>query len=84
MRKKILQQILKEKPLGNLVKNKYLVISGVIQRMYPQFESMPQNKLADILYDAIALDREWRMETEGLDKDTKERLEQEWIIKNYK
>jgi hypothetical protein len=74
MRTHILQQIIQDKPeTATLIKNKYRVIAGVLQRMYPEL-TMPQAKLAEIAFDAIALDREWRLETEGMQKDEKKRL----------
>lgn len=82
MRKQILQKIIDEKPEAVLVKNKYKVIAGMIKRMFPELQTIPQDKLADICFEAIAGDRDWRMLTEGKDKVNKEIKRQEWIVNN--
>jgi hypothetical protein len=82
MRKEIIQKIIDERPDAVLVKNKYKVISGMIKRMFPEQYSKIDYKLwEDILYEAINADRDWRMLTEGKDKN-KQILADEWKINN--
>lgn len=80
-RKLILKQIITEKPSAVLVKNKYRVLAGMTKRMFPKLENFTQEELADICFEIIAGDRDWRFLTEGKDKE-KIIYEQKWIIKN--
>lgn len=82
MRKQILQDIIKENPNAVLVANKYKVLAGMAQRMFPELKEIPQVRLADMVYDIVNGDRDWRTLTEGFDKENKGRLEEEWIQKN--
>lgn len=83
MRKQILQKIIDEKPEACLVKNKYKVIVGMIRRMYPNnYEKIPHEVWEKLVFEIVNADRDWRMLTEGKDKVNKERLRQEYIIKN--
>lgn len=77
MRTHILQQIIQDKPeTAILVANKYKVLAGMLQRMFPELKDMPQTKLADIVFEAVNGDRDWRTLTEGQDKQNKTILEQ--------
>ena len=80
MRKQILQNIIKENPNAVLVANKYKVLAGMAQRMYPELKEIPQAKLADMVYDIVNGDRDWRILTEGCDKENKKILEQEKML----
>lgn len=91
-RRQIIQNIIKERPNeAVLVANKYKVIAGVIRRMFPEIKEIKElepvivngkcvkDKLVDIIYEAVNADRDWRTETEGQDKENKERLEVEYL-----
>lgn len=80
MRKQILQNIIKENPEAILVKNKYRVLAGMAQRMFPELKEIPQARLADMVYDIVNADRDWRTLTEGFDKKNKGRLEEEKLV----
>jgi len=83
MRKEILSAIIKENPNAVLVKNKYKVLRGLIKRMYPNnYEKLPPDIWEKIIYEVVNGDRDWRFLTEGMDKENKERLRQEYIIHN--
>lgn len=82
MRKKIIAQIIKENPRANLVANKYKVLAGMSQRMFPELKEIPQTRLADMCYEIVNGDRDWRLLTEGKDKENKTIYEQKWIINN--
>lgn len=80
MRKTILQNIIKENPNATLVANKYKVLAGMAQRMYPELKEIPQSKLADMVYDIVNGDRDWRTLTEGMDKENKVIYEQKKML----
>ena len=83
MRKQILSQIIKERPDACLVKNKYKVIVGMIKRMYPNnYEKIPKEVWEKLVFEIVNADRDWRLLTEGKDKENKKMLEQQWVIKN--
>lgn len=83
MRKEILQTIIKERPDAVLVKNKYKVLAGMIKRMYPtHFDKIDYKIWEDIIYEAVNADRDLRMLTEGMDKENKIKLEQQYITNN--
>ena len=83
MRKQILQKIIDEKPEACLVKNKYKVIVGMVRRMYPNnYEKIPYEVWEKLVFEIVNADRDWRTLTEGMDKENKVRLEQEYILKN--
>lgn len=76
-RKETIQNIIRENPNGMLVANKYKVLSGMAQRMFPELKEIPQRKLADMVYEIVNGDRDWRTLTEGQDRGNKARLEEE-------
>jgi len=80
-RKDVLNKIINERPDAVLVKNKYLVIYGMLKRMYPnQIEKIPKQIFIDIIFDAVNGNRDWQTLTEGFDKENKKRLSQEKMI----
>lgn len=83
MRKQIIQQIVNDRPDAKLVKNKYKVLIGVIKRIYPEhYEKIPRQVWEDIAFDLVNGDRDLRLATEGMDKEEKTRLEQQYIVNN--
>lgn len=94
-RRQIIENIIKERPNDAvLVANKYKVIAGVIRRMFPEIKEITElepvivngksvkDKLVDIIFEAVNADRDWRLATEGQDKENKERLEVEYLKEN--
>ena len=82
-RKEIIKKIIREKPEAILVKNKYKVLVGMIKRKYPNnFEKLPLNIWEDIAFDLVNGNRDWQQETEGMDKENKQKLQQQWKIDN--
>lgn len=94
-RRQIIENIIKERPTeAVLVANKYKVIAGVVRRMFPEIKEIKElepvmangkcvkDKLVDIIYEAVNADREWRLATEGQDKENKENLEVEYLKNN--
>lgn len=84
MRKDIIKKIIEENPRAVLVANKYKVLAGMAQRMYPELQEIRQDHLADIVFDLVNGDRDWRMLTEGMDKENKVILEEKWLDENYR
>lgn len=81
--RKHLVDIINSEPSASLTKNKYKVLCGMLKRMFPDdYEKIPREKWLTIAHEIVNGDREWRKLTEGKDKENKERLEQEWKIKN--
>lgn len=76
MRKEILKNIIDTRPEAKLVAHKYRVLAGMAQKMYPELKEIPQLKLADIVFDIVNGDRDWRLLTEGEDKENKDKLEE--------
>ncbi len=94
-RRQIIENIIKERPHDAiLVQNKYKVIAGVVRRIFPELKEITElepvivngksvkDKLVDIIYEAVNADRDWRLATEGMDKENKERLEVEYLKNN--
>jgi hypothetical protein len=81
-RKAILQNIILTRDDARLVKNKYRVIAGVIQKLFPEMKEIEQSELEHILFHAINADRDWRKMTEDYDRDMKEELEHKWLDEN--
>ena len=82
-RKNTLEQIIKEKPQAVLVKNKYKVLAGLLRRTYPaNYKKIREDLWEDIIYLVVNGDRDLRLLTEGMDKENKVRLEQEYILGN--
>lgn len=80
-RKQILQKIISEKPDAVLVSNKYKVIVGLVKRLHPnEFEKISLAKWEEIVFDAINGNRDWQSLTEGMDKENKKVLSQQWQI----
>lgn len=79
MRKQILKKIIETNPEAMLVKNKYRVLAGMAQKLYPTLKEIPQIKLADMVYDIVNGDRDWRLLTEGHDKENKDILEEKTL-----
>jgi len=76
-RKEIIQKIIKERPDAVFVKNKYLVLYGMLKRIYPeQIEKIPKEVFIDIIFDAVNGNRDWQTLTEGQDKENKMILSQ--------
>lgn len=83
MRKEIIQNIVKDREDARLVKNKYKVLVGLIRRKYPnEYGKIDKGIWEDIAFDLVNGDRDWRLATEDYDRQEKDRLEQEYIIKN--
>lgn len=81
-RKEVLQDIIKKHPEATLVANKYKVLGHMADIMYPALNGISKKLITDIVYDIVNGDRDWRKLTEGMDKENKVRLEQEYIINN--
>lgn len=72
-----------ENPLARKVKNRYKLIRNVLIELYPDtLEEVLNDKLERIIFDAIALDRKARLETEEEEVEEKQILAQEWVINN--
>ena len=80
MRKQIIQNIIKENPNAVLVANKYKVLAGMSQRMFHELKEISQSRLADMVYEIVNGDRDWRTLTEGFDKENKGRLEEQKVL----
>ena len=84
-RKKILEQIIKERPDAVEVKNKYRVLTGMLRRMFPtDFEKIEKTKWEEIIFECVNADRDLRKLSEGKDTDNKNRLEEKWLDENYR
>lgn len=76
-----LKDIIKEHPeTAVLLRNKYKVLAGMTQRLYPETKDIPQDHLADILFDAIQADRELRDLTKPYDQEAKRIAEQNYLL----
>lgn len=72
-----------ENPLARKIKNRYKLIRNVLKQMYPDsLENIPNDKLENIIFDAISLDRKARKETEEEEVEEKQILSEQWIINN--
>ena len=77
-RQEVLAEIVDKFEEARLVKNKYRVVAKLIKRLYDI--EIPEDKLAEICYDAIQADREWQIETAPYDRENKKILEQKKIL----
>lgn len=77
-RQEIIKEMVNTFPEARLVKNKYKVIAKLAKKLHNI--EIPEDKLAEICYDIIQADREWRIYTEDFDRVEKRRLEQEKIL----
>lgn len=83
-RKRIISEIILEKPEAVLVVNKYNVLFGMLKRIYPnEINKIPKPIFMDIIFDAVNGNRDWQMLTEDCDKENKNKLENEWLKNNY-
>lgn len=83
MRKELIQKIIDKNPDAVLVKNKYKVLTGLVKRMYPNnYEKISPKMWEDIIYAVVNGDRDWRILTQGKDKENKEILRQQYIVNN--
>lgn len=74
-RKPILVTIIQAHPVtATLVENKYKVIGAMLKRLYPELQKFSQDHLADIVFNAVHGDRDWRLLTEDKDKKKKKEL----------
>lgn len=78
-RTQLAEKLLDKHPSAGLVKNRYKAIRAVLKQMYPTVE-VENNRLEDMIFDAIALDRKLRDLTQGQEQETKTKLSQEWQI----
>lgn len=82
-RKKVLQEIIKSYPFtAVLVANKYKVIAAMLKRFHPELAHFTQDRLADIVFNAVNGDRDWRFLTEDKDKKVKKELARQWVATN--
>lgn len=79
-RKETIERILKDKPHGRLVVNKYKVLVGMLRRRYSGLATVNQKTLENIVFDAVQGNREWQQLTEGYDTENKKIHEQEWKL----
>lgn len=83
IRKRILTDIMEKRPDAKLTRNKYRVIAKMIHEMFPdETLEISQQRLADILAEAINGDRDWRLLAHDTDTQGKQRLSEEWQINN--
>lgn len=77
---KDLEALYSKHPQAKEVKERYKVMRIILQREWPSLEKYEQSVLEDILKDAIFLDRKIRKMTEGTDQETKDILEQNYLL----
>lgn len=77
-RKETIEAILKNKPHGRLVANKYKVLAGMLRRRHPGLATVDSVTLVAVVFDAVQGNREWQQLTEGYDTLNKEVKSQEW------
>ena len=72
-----------ENPLARKVKNRYKLLANCTKKLFPQtLEKVHTDKLADIIFDAISLDRKARKETENEEVEQKQILSEQWQLDN--
>ena len=77
-RKETIESILRDKPHGRLVANKYRVLAGMLRRRHPGLAAVDSATLEAVVFDAVQGNREWQQLTEGHDALNKEARSQEW------
>jgi hypothetical protein len=77
-RKQVLVDILRARPDGYLVRNKYKVIIGMLKKRYPELGNIEYGRLQEIVFDAVNGNRDWQMLTEGHDLIAKGERMEEW------
>lgn len=79
-RKKILKEIIQAHPVtAVMVQNKYKVIGAMLKRLHPELRGFTQEHLAEIVFNAVHGDRDWRLLTEDKDKKKKKELAEKWV-----
>ncbi len=72
-----------KQPKARLVEHRYTAIRRIITKLYPgTLETFPKDKLEDIIFDAISIDRLIRQETQDEQKEEKQILSEQWQIEN--
>lgn len=80
--KQRLSKTLKEFPEANLVKNRYKTMHWVLKDFYPIISgSVSQDTFRDFLREVVYLDRQVRLYTQGKQKEEKEVLSQDFVVK---
>lgn len=77
-RRDAIAKVFLDNPEGRLVANKYRVLRAILRRKYPELQGLDQNRLLDVIFDAVNGNRDWQMMTEGYDTENKRILEQGW------
>lgn len=72
-----------EQPKARLVEYRYTAIRRILTQLYPgTLETFPKDKLEDIIFDAISIDRLIRQETQDEQKEEKKILSEHWKLDN--
>lgn len=80
--KKELRDVLLD-PKAKKVENKYKAIRLTLHKLHPLLvEKLTPEQILVIIEDTVALDRYWRMATQGEDKEKKQELSQQWQLNN--
>ncbi len=74
----MLEAILRLRPEGYLVRNKYKVLVGMLRRHYPELRDMEHDRLCAIVFDAVNGNRDWQLLTEGHDLVAKGEQVERW------
>lgn len=67
-----LKYTLETYPEGKLVKGRYRAIRHVIGQFYPSVANMDKESALEMLRAVVYLDRQHRLQTEGIDEENKE------------
>lgn len=76
--KRKLEYTLGQFPEGKLVKGRYRAIRHVIGQFYPSVANMDKESALEMIRAVVYLDRQHRLQTEGIDNETKEIESQEF------
>ena len=72
----------KEFPEAKLVANRYKTLRKLPSDRFPELREIEKERLYEILFDTITLDRKIRLWTQGEEKEKKQLLSDQYVVDN--
>lgn len=69
-------------PISQLTEHRFQAVRGTLTGQYPWIETIDKPEFIRMLADADYVARKMRLKTEGIQKDLKKQLSQEFIVTN--
>lgn len=72
--------LFKQYPEAKLTKNRHKTNRVLLTQRFSELKDIPKDRMCQIIFDCVTLDRRLRLWTQGEEQELKEQLSQEFIV----